>query len=204
MNNSKFILCSLFSVLCFLFSGCNSQTANPQNFNIVSFNGHFPKELVGTWKADNQPWQFTFNKKGNMVSFIYYLGGVRITPSQIKKPVTAEEYIIYEPGQCFGQYTSDSRELAIHIEMNISIGTLLQGNPEDMLVGKISDDFSTWTTEWFSDPQLYGIDDKGNKTLVPPDRPADVPVTLIFKKLSEEELKRYEDVKPVAPHPAHE
>ena len=204
MNNSKFILCSLFSVLCFLFSGCNSQTASPENFNVVSVNGHFPKELVGTWKADKQPWQFTFDKNGNMVSFAHYFGGMQITPGQIKKPATANELINYEPGQCFGQYTPDSRELAIFVEMAINVNKMLQGNLEDRLVGKISDDFSTWTAEWFSDPQLYGMGNKGDKKIIPSDRLADVPVTLIFKKLSEEELKRYKDMKPVMPPPAHE
>jgi hypothetical protein len=78
--------------------------------------------------------------------------------------------------------------------MKLPNGTL-EGNSDDYFSGTISNDWKVWHAGWNGYGWLEGA--------TPPD-PNGPPEPLTFKKLSEEEIKRYEAVEPVAPHPAHE
>lgn len=139
-------------------TGCQGPTANliPVEV-IIAGDGEFPASLAGTWKADRNRWEITFEEDGTISNAVITMGTERIIPGQTKTiPLKKGGKGIYEPGQWTVQYSPDTRELIVNIVMaHIRLemdGQILDGKTTDTFMGNVSEDGKTWTAIWSSFP----------------------------------------------------
>lgn len=158
--NSKMIkktLLVLVGLSFTLFSGCNES-------EITSSNGenYFPEFLVGTWKANNADWQFTFDADGEIThmkhNFIKISDEIDISTGEVYEQLKGDYFSIYTLGACTAQYDSETRQLNVsikienfHMELPVGIG---EGNMTDRINGIVHQDNQTWTADWYSDTEF--------------------------------------------------
>ncbi|MCK4751951.1 MAG: hypothetical protein KAS75_00795 [Planctomycetes bacterium] len=149
-------LCCTFVVLA--FSGCQDTTKieNPVEVIIEDGTG-FPEFLVGTWRANNDNWEFVFEPDGTISSVVISLGRMRIKPGQITKiPLAQGGQGVFEPGKWMVSYDPSSRELTVkifikHLRMEMT-NQVLEGKSTNIFIGKIDDKGSTWYVDWTGFP----------------------------------------------------
>ncbi|MBN2375411.1 MAG: hypothetical protein JXD22_03355 [Sedimentisphaerales bacterium] len=159
-----------------LLPGCNGTQA------INSANEGFPKFLVGTWKANKNLWEFTFESDGTISSFrnshdvqiVVEEGG-----ASTKVPGGSKmDFII---GPCQAKFTPQTDELAVTIVTDLFLlefpkgEGVIQGSSIDKFIGKVSRKDKTWNAKWTSSDKLTDVGQAS---------PADaIPRDLIFTKI---------------------
>jgi len=130
--------CTILTV----FVGCQGPTA-------------LPPDIAGTWKADNSPWEIVLSPDGTVVSAVIPMGQVEVRPNQTTEVEMKDGSIsTYKAGDCIVEYTPETRELFVSVEMEeIHIRFLdnrIDGNSIDRFIGPVSEDGGVWTADWIN------------------------------------------------------
>ncbi len=139
-----------------------------------------PPEVAGTWKAKGSPWKIVLSPDGTVSSAVIPMGQVEVKPNQTTKMEMKDDSIsTYEAGDFIVEYTPETRELFVAIEMKkihiVFRENVIDGNTTDRFVGRVSEDGKVWTTDWI---QVF---DYGPRF---PQDPNDVEATLLmFEKV---------------------
>jgi len=158
-------------------SGC-PQTSKRQSTSKV----FLPPEVVGTWKARESPWKIVLNPDGTVASAVIDMGTVEVKPNQTTKvEMKHGEFSTFKAGNCEVEYTPETRELFVSIEMKkihvVFPNDSLDGNSLDMFIGPVSEDGKEWTADWIK------VFDYGPRF---PQDPNDILAQpLIFEKIKE-------------------
>ncbi|MBE0537266.1 MAG: hypothetical protein IH624_16505 [Phycisphaerae bacterium] len=152
----------IFGLLCAMWvvSGCQKgNQASPQPTGavdvIVEGGGAFPASLAGRWKGQKN-WEIVLEPDGTVSSAQHGIGGVLVRPKHLSTVTDPERstHNTYKAGRWLVHYLPDARELRVEIvldEVHLEWGgVVLDGKVKDVFVGKVSEDGSTWRTEWFS------------------------------------------------------
>jgi hypothetical protein len=139
-----------------------------------------PPDIAGTWKAKDSPWKIVLSPDGTVSSAVIPMGEVEIKPNQTTKAEMKDGSIsTFTAGDCFVEYTPQTKELYVCIEMEkIDIKFLdnaISGNSTDRFVGTVSQDGKTWRADWIN------VFDYGSQF---PQDPNDIFATpLVFEKV---------------------
>lgn len=139
-----FALCS--TVL--LTFGCRPE---PQSNDKVML----PAEVAGTWQARESPWKIVLNRDGTVKSAVINMGRAEIRPNETTKYEMKDgQFSTYKAGDCAVEYTPETRELYVSIEMErihiVFLDNLIEGNSVDRFMGTVSPDGKEWVTEWIN------------------------------------------------------
>jgi len=176
-------------VLVFL-SGCHWPTKSGQNPNMVIITTDskpFPKELAGKWTSEKSKWEFTIEKDGAVSSILHPFGLVTIIPGKTTNvPLIDEGKAELKAGKCVVQYTQQSRELIIEVNIDQmkwkKSKEILEGSVKDILWGKVSDDGTMWEAQWQTFPKYIVTTEGYNKYELPMDEGGDDQGVVVFKK----------------------
>ena len=138
---------------------------------VVEGNQPFPQDMVGTWRADRNGWEFVFNPDGTISSAVISMGRVRMEPGKTAVvPMINDGQGTFEPGPWAVHCDAESRTLTVHIEiqrLRVEVVTsLVTGRSRDTFVGTVSPDGKTWDVVWTSFPDYVASTD-GGQTSVP-------------------------------------
>jgi hypothetical protein len=153
---------------CVMLGGCGESVVDKSGLNasyepggmevsIEGGDGQFPEFLVGKWKSDKHGWEFNFEPDGKISSAVVTMGRTRMEPGEIRQvPMKMGKKGEFTPGKWEVYYDYDIRELMVrivieHFYMEIA-DDVLEGKTEDLLVGNISEDETTWEVAWKSFP----------------------------------------------------
>jgi len=114
-----------------------------------------PPDIAGTWKAQNSPWKIVLAPDGTVTSAVIPMGEVEVRPHKTTKVEMQDgSYSTYKAGDCIVEYTPDTRELFVSVEVKeIRLRYLqnaLEGNSIERLVGPVSEDGKVWTADWIT------------------------------------------------------
>jgi hypothetical protein len=184
-----------FAILMFCFflaaanSGCQSSAGNGVEVTIDGI-AQFPNFLVGTWKAEEDGWEFVFEPDGKISSAIVSIGRVKLQPGKTTTvPMQMDGKGVYEPGQWSVQYSHQQRELVVEIAIDhfrIELGNdVIEGRTRDFFVGSVSADGKSWWADRLSFPEYVVNTDKYHNYKLPFD-PKDNPrESILFRKFAE-------------------
>jgi len=198
------IFLTICVIACYIFShGCNRAHTNTtvssntptrtQDYNqeamkvIIEGKGKFPQSLAGKWRADKGGWEFTFDSEGNITSAIINMGRQQILPGQTKEvPLKQDGKGIYKAGIWTVRYNPGERKLTVEVimdQISLHMGQQsIEGDTTDILTGTVSEDGSTWHTQWYNYPEYIVTASDFAKLLDsdPKNNPIDV---VIFEKI---------------------
>jgi len=189
----RILILLVFGLLVLLqFSGC--QDGDRRNSGIEVFiegDGEFPQSLVGTWRANEDSWEFVFEPDGTISSAVISLGKVRIKPGQVTTiPMKMGGKGVIEPGEWMVYYVPADRELTVKTSLrnfHIEIGKgVLEGKSKDIFVGDVSEDGKFWTAEWASYPDYVAHTDEHPDFHFSDDPNSGIFKSLVFEKLTQE------------------
>jgi len=114
-----------------------------------------PPEITGTWKAYDSPWKIELSPNGKVVSAVIPMGIVEVKPNKTTKVEMKDgQFSTYKTGDFDVQYTADTRELFVSIEVKdmhiVFLHNVIDGNSIDNLVGPVSEDGKTWKADWIN------------------------------------------------------
>ena len=168
-----FLVCIFCTVI-----GCKMLTKQPSaGKTIPMYIG-----IAGTWKAQDSPWKIVLSPDGAVSSAVIPMGEVEIKPNQTTRVEMKDgSYSTFKAGDCMVEYTPETRELFVSVEMEkIDIRFLdnvIAGNSIDRFVGPVSEDGKFWMADWIT------VFDYGPRF---PQEPNDISATpLIFEKIEE-------------------
>jgi hypothetical protein len=158
---------------------------------VIEGGGRFPQSLVGTWRADEEAWEFIFEPDGTISSVVMSFGRVRLKPGEVTTvPMKLGGKGVFEPGKWFVHYTPARRELIVKIVLkNVRIGLVrpvLEGSSEDVFVGKVSQDSKAWYVDWTSFFKYVARTDQYPNFEMSEDPNYGVLKTLIFEKVAQD------------------
>ncbi len=171
-----------FAVVLAVLVGCQDE----DKFNNVKIDGgsEFPEFLAGTWKADKNDWQMSFEDDGRISSIVHFIWNLPIDINEGGYFVEGPDegtFALFVIGPCEAEYDKKTRELSVkiildHYRIKLPQGTL-EGKSHDFFEGPLSEDGKTWNASWKNYGWLEGAS--------PPD--ANVieanPVPLVFTKV---------------------
>jgi len=171
-------------------SGCRTSAGNGVEVTIDGI-GQFPEYLVGTWKAEEDDWEFVFEPDGKISSAIASIGRVKLRPG---KTTTVQMQLggksVYKPGIWSVQYSHQQRELVVEIVIDhfrVELGNdVIEGSTRDFFIGSLSTDGKSWWADRLSFPEYVVNTDKYHNYKLPFD-PKDNPrESILFRKVTEE------------------
>ena len=139
-----------------------------------------PPDIVGTWKAQDSPWKIVLSSDGTVSSAVIPMGEVEIKPNQTTKVKMKDgSFSTFKAGDCVVEYTPDTRELFVSVEMEQIhvrfLDNVIDGNSIDRFVGPVSEDGKFWMADWIA------VFDYGPRF---PQEPNDISAKpLVFEKL---------------------
>ena len=149
------ILSVLWGSLLIWGNGCET----PPPVRVIIEGGQsFPAGLVGKWKEDKHGWELDFARDGKITSAVIPMGLVRVVPGKIThyKVAIGHGKGMVKPGQWEVQYSAQSRELAVEIDIDAfhqDLGTkAIGGNMTYIIDGPVSADGDEWHADWY----MYG------------------------------------------------
>ena len=133
------------AILVWPISSCQRQTGQSKIL--------LPPEVAGTWKAKGSPWKIVITPNGRIDSAIIPMGKVEVKPNRTTKfEMMHGEFSTYKTGRCDLEYTPQTRELFVSIEikkMHIAFpDDAIDGNSIDRFTGPVSEDGKTWIADW--------------------------------------------------------
>lgn len=114
-----------------------------------------PPDIVGTWKALDNPWTIILSHDGTVSSAVIPMGEVQIRPNKTTTAIMKDDSIsTFTAGDCIVEYTPKTRELFVSIEMEkIHVkfpDNVIDGNSIDRFVGTVSEDGKFWMADWLT------------------------------------------------------
>ena len=176
-------LCPLSSVLCLFvlawifWTAVSCQTVTKQS---SAGKTTLPPDIAGTWKAQDSPWKIVLSPDGTVSSAVIPMGEVEIKPNQTAKVEMKDgSFSTFKAGDCVVEYTPDTRELFVSVEMEQIhikfVDNVIDGNSVDRFVGPVSEDGKFWMADWIT------VFDYGPRF---PQEPNDISAKpLIFEKI---------------------
>jgi hypothetical protein len=161
-----------------------AQEAIPDFFADAPESNAFPESLAGQWEAEipNIKWVINFEPDGSIKKVVHSLAGeVNIEQGGVDGNGPDDSYYVFTMGPCETRYMPDTNTLKVKIIVDYFIMKFpageIEGRMEDYFEGPVSEDGSTWNTQWRSFGWV--------KDAAPP--PIDLikanPVPLIFVKI---------------------
>jgi hypothetical protein len=184
-----------FLITCIFFAGVSAgcrSTANVQDGVEVTVDGggRFPAFLVGTWKAEQGGWEFTFEPDGEISAATVSIGRAKLRPGRTTiVPMQMGGRGVYKPGPWSVQYSPKQRQLIVEIAIEhfrVTLGDdVIEGRTRDFFVGSVSTDGKSWWADRLSFPEYTVNTDRFHDYKLPFD-PADNPrESILFRKLPE-------------------
>jgi len=189
MKKVAFLLAGCAVVLS-VFAGCQKANKVIEDNAVkvtVAGDGKFPEFLAGTWKADNDQWEFTFEPDGTISSAVIDSGMIKVTPGWKTATFKLDKGTgEYKFGDWSAAYTPDSRELAVEVVVDeytlSSKSVTMKGHSTDWFVGPVSEDKQSWKADWYTFIKVVASS-QGEDDVVFDDDPNGNPVaTLVFTK----------------------
>ena len=194
IKNFSFVII-IVSILLHL-DGCGEPVSKKNVEVVIEDGGEFPQSLAGKWKVvksskwkvGENSWEIVLEPDGMISSAVVSPGHVRITPGKPKTILRDNnKKSVYEPGIWTVQYSPQSRELTVEINMDhiqLNLGkVILDGKTTDIFTGQVSEDGKTWETEWFSFPEYIATTQKrGDITFAPTNS---IGAILTFQKIED-------------------
>jgi len=175
-------------VLVTAFAGCQNGAKGKDGVKFaVAGGGRFPRSLAGTWKDSETGWEFVFERDGTISSAVIESGLLRVRPGQKTIPIKTEKgQGVYEMGPWGALYSPQDRELSISVVIDRYVFELksfgVEGASSDYFVGPVSQDWQTWTAEWYSFPTFRAFAENEQDLVFEQDM-NDVPATtIVFRK----------------------
>jgi len=114
-----------------------------------------PPDIAGTWKAQDSPWKIVLSPNGTVSSAVIPMGEVEIKPNQTTKVEMKDgSFSTFKAGDCVVEYTPDTRELFVSVEMEKIhikfLDNVIDGNSIDRFVGPVSEDGKFWMADWIA------------------------------------------------------
>ncbi|MCX5637649.1 MAG: hypothetical protein NTX52_08155 [Planctomycetota bacterium] len=179
----------LWSLAVLLADGCQQPTKKAGVEVIIEGNGQFPEFLAGTWRADNEGWEFVFEPDGSISSAVISLGRIRIKPGEVTEvPMIKGGKGVFKPGEWTVHYNPSSRELTVKISLKdfrIQVeDNVLEGKVTDVFVGQISKGGNIWQADWTSFPDYIANtpENPNFKLVADPNYGVETPLT--FEKVT--------------------
>jgi hypothetical protein len=146
----KAVIILFLTLLIFAALGCQAPDKQSSAHKVI-----LPPDIAGTWKAKDSPWKIVLSSKGKVSSAVIPMGEVEVKPNQTTKAEMKDGSIsTFTAGDCFVEYTPQTRELYVCIEMEkIDIKFLdnvISGNSTDRFVGTVSQDGKSWKADWIN------------------------------------------------------
>jgi hypothetical protein len=189
MKQFVFLIASLF--LAAVPAGCRSTAGVKDNVEVtIDGGGQFPAFLVGTWKAEQGGWEFTFEPDGKISSAIVSIGRAKLRPGRTTiVPMQMGGKGVYKPGSWSVQYSPKQRQLIVEIAIDhfrVALGNdVIEGRTRDFFVGSVSADGKSWWADRLSFPEYTVNTAKYHNYKLPYD-PTDNPrESILFRKLPE-------------------
>lgn len=130
----------------------------------VSGEEGFPPQLAGKWVAPEKDfWTFEFRPDGSISHATIGMGGVEVSPGRVSKfPARHGGEGVFKPGRWTVRYDEVSRELSVEVvieqfHLDTRGGNALEGSTTDLLVGPVSEDYSTWEADWLGKETLVAF-----------------------------------------------
>ena len=186
MKKIWFMLVCL-SAAALTLSGCGGSGNN------VEKGSQFPKFLAGTWECNEGKLEIVFEPNGAISSAVMPLGRTKMGPDERVdfNNVELGSSGFFKAGPFTADYKPATRELKVelsleHYRTEMADGGIIEGESTDILIGKVSQDGSTWKADWYALPEYYITTDVYKHFKVPSD-PNDIfepQGTLTFRKVS--------------------
>jgi len=114
-----------------------------------------PPDIAGTWRAKEAPWEIVLSPQGKVTSAVIPLGVVEVRPNQTTEVEMKDGSIsTYKAGDCIVEYTPETRELFVSVEMEEFhirfLDNRIDGNSIDRFIGPVSEDGGVWTADWIN------------------------------------------------------
>ena len=114
-----------------------------------------PPDIAGTWKAQDSPWKIVLSPDRTVSSAVIPMGEVEIKPNQTTKVEMKDgSFSTFKAGDCVVEYTPDTRELFVSVEMEKIhirfLDNVIDGNSIDRFVGPVSEDGKFWMADWIA------------------------------------------------------
>ncbi|MHC4742192.1 MAG: hypothetical protein ACYS8Z_09785 [Planctomycetota bacterium] len=165
-----------FVFVCFvlLTSGCPRP---PEEGQVM-----LPADIAGTWQARGNPWKIALNPDGTVSSAYIDMGGVEVAPNKTTRVEMKDgQFSTYKAGDCIVEYTPESRDLYVRVEIEdmhiVYLDNVIDGNSVDRFVGPVSEDGKVWSTDWIK------VFDYGPR--FPQDANDITPEPLVFDKIAD-------------------
>ncbi len=177
MSKATFIVIPV-ALICSLLNGCNKGQSARAPASDVQQRG-FPQFLVGTWKADDARWVFTFDPNGQISKMTHYVGmEFVVAEGGLMEEGRDGAKATYVLGPCEAKYNPDTRRLDVtvtieHFRMEFGNGAM-EGSFFDNLTGPVSADDKVWRASWMATSEII---DSGSGT--------DGPKLLTFTKVAD-------------------
>jgi hypothetical protein len=184
---NRFVLLLIYIFLTAALSGCRSSAGSGVEV-IIDGGGQFPDFLVGTWKAEEGGWEFTFEPDGKISSAIISIGRAKLQPGRTTiVPMQMGGKGVYKPGLWSVQYSHQQRELIVEIAIDhfrVELGNdVIKGRTRDFFVGSVSTDGQSWWADRLSFPEYIVNTGKYHNYKLPFD-PKDNPrESILFQKI---------------------
>lgn len=179
----------LVSIVAFFISGCSS-TGGKAVEVIVDGNGRFPEQLAGTWRSDNNAWEFEIKPDGKIEWAIISLGSVKIEPGKtVTVPMRLGGKGVFKPGEWTVWYLQKQHELTVEISIDYfrtELGEdVVHGKTQDIFTGSVSPDGTLWEADRYSYPEYIVDTRKYQEYKLPVDPNENPKESLLFRKISE-------------------
>lgn len=145
-----------------IFSGCGPPGDSPASNNITAASkSKFPDFLIGTWRSDENKWEFTFSPDGTIVRMRHYfidVSEIQMSDGGVHEELKGESFGVYTFGPCPVDYDPRTNELDVKISVEdfyieIPVG-VLEGRMFDHFTGKVYEDDGFWIAEWYNHSQI--------------------------------------------------